>query len=680
MDRWDLPPFIFKGLPQTEVREKWVRYKRQFDYMALANATTNKIRLKNIFLSRAGPDVQEVFSSIPGADVEERLGVDPFQVMIQKLDQYFAPKEHEAYQRLQFWMLKPKEKDESFDKFLLRTAEMTNMCNFGNSLQESREISVIDKLIQTAAPDLREKILQQENLNIYIITKLINAHEAVKFQSQQFTAASTNQSSELVVNRIQGLSRNVYRPNFRNEYQNTPRGTLGTSFRNSYRDDLIACGKCGYKDQRHPDRRCPALDRNCLKCGKQGHFLMFCPDRYRSRKRQVPHQGNNFRNNRFKRPAINAVDTEENDESGNFLNYISNSKAGEELLWVTIGGVMVQVLIDSGCQYNIIDDTTWNKMLAEGVEHEEQHNKDKTFRVYGKHFRPLVTRTVFEAVISIEDDARRIQKTATFYVINEGSQPLLGRATAKELGVLVLGLPSSREMFDVCQLTCSKQVFPKIRGIQLRISIDPSVTPVCQSVRRPPLALLTKIEEKLHALLASDIIEPVQEYSPWVSPLVTILKDNGDLRLCVDMRRANMAIKREAHPMPTFDDFLPRLKKARVFSRLDIKESFYQMELHKDSRHITTFITHLGIFRFKRLMFGISCAPEMFQKGLEQILVTCNNTINFIDDILIFGENLSEHDKELDKTLATLRTAGVLLNHEKCVVSLPSRAHLRTGN
>lgn len=152
-----------------------------------------------------------------------------------------------------------------------------------------------------------------------------------------------------------------------------------------------------------------------------------------------------------------------------------------------------------------------------------------------------------------------------------------------------------------------------------------------------------------------------------MSPLVTIVKDNGDLRLCVDMRRANEAIKREHHMMPTIEDFLPRLKEAKFFSRLDIRESYYQMELAEQSRNITTFITHKGLFRFTRLMFGISCAPEMFQKHLEQILVGCNNTVNYIDDIIVFGATEEEHDQALSEVMKVLKERDVLLNHEKCL-------------
>ncbi|XP_062534142.1 uncharacterized protein K02A2.6-like [Armigeres subalbatus] len=165
---------------------------------------------------------------------------------------------------------------------------------------------------------------------------------------------------------------------------------------------------------------------------------------------------------------------------------------------------------------------------------------------------------------------------------------------------------------------------------------------------------MIKIEEKLNSLLASDIIEPVEGGCPWVSPLVTVVKDNGDLRLCIDMRRANAAIVQERHIMPTIEDFLPKFISAKWFSRLDVKEAFYQIELDTESRYITTFRTLVGLYRYKRLMYGIACASELFQRILEQILSPHSKyVVNFIDDVLIFASTEEEHDEVLKAVLST---------------------------
>ncbi|XP_055604888.1 uncharacterized protein K02A2.6-like [Uranotaenia lowii] len=474
---------------------------------------------------------------------------------------------------------------------------------------------------------------------------MVNSYQSVKFQANQMSTSS-EPSGSIEVNRIENNNA-------------TPK---------------YGCSRCGKRGHRGDDSECPALHEYCRKCNRKGHYARCCRSQQNYTRRVTrppPKRGHGSSGGLAgspKRSRYQSVRNIELNDPGNYTSFVFNIGDGDELLWVTVGGILIQVLIDSGSEKNIIDDVTWQKMEASGVEVKARRlQSNQKFKGYGKSSQPLLVKEFFEATIAIETPDKRIEKEATFYVIQGGSQCLLGRVTAKELGVLVLGLPSTQPM-EIFNLQISrKQPFPKFKGIQLDISIDKSITPVVQHARRPPVALLQKIEHKLESLLVADIIEPVNEYSEWVSPLVVIVKDNGELRLCVDMRRANQAIKREAYMMPTFEDFLPKLKEARVFSRLDIKDAFHQIELKESCRYITTFITHKGVFRYKRLMFGISCAPEMFQMIIEQSSSDCENTVNFVDDILVFGETETEHNRELEKVLAILKAKNVLLNFDKCV-------------
>lgn len=131
----------------------------------------------------------------------------------------------------------------------------------------------------------------------------------------------------------------------------------------------------------------------------------------------------------------------------------------------------------------------------------------------------------------------------------------------------------------------------------MEIPINESVQPVKQAYRRAPIALESQIYDKLKSLLDKDVIEKVHGPSAWVSPMVPILKSSGEVRICVDMRRANQAVLRESHPLPLIEEILGSLGGASKFSRLDIKEAYHQLELSKKSREITTFITKYGLFR-----------------------------------------------------------------------------------
>lgn len=90
MDRWEIQPFLFKSMPPNEVREQWMKWKRNFDYIVAACGEKDKTKLKYLLLARAGTDVQDVFQTIPEADVTEDVenGIDPYQVELFKFNQY----------------------------------------------------------------------------------------------------------------------------------------------------------------------------------------------------------------------------------------------------------------------------------------------------------------------------------------------------------------------------------------------------------------------------------------------------------------------------------------------------------------------------------------------------------------------------------------------------------------
>ena len=175
---------------------------------------------------------------------------------------------------------------------------------------------------------------------------------------------------------------------------------------------------------------------------------------------------------------------------------------------------------------------------------------------------------------------------------------------------------------------------------------------------------------ELDRLQNADVIEPVQEATPWVSPLVPVpvRTANGALRLCVDYRRLNQAITRERHMLPTLDEITAVLEGAKVFSVLDAESGFHQLPLSAESKPYTTFTTHRGLYRFKRLPFGLACAPEIFQREVDDLVRGLDGVIVYIDDILIFGKDQSEHDRRMESVLRRLSEVNIKLNWAKCQI------------
>ena len=133
------------------------------------------------------------------------------------------------------------------------------------------------------------------------------------------------------------------------------------------------------------------------------------------------------------------------------------------------------------------------------------------------------------------------------------------------------------------------------------------------------------------------------------------------------MRAANKAIQRVKHPIPTVHEMTHDLNGCTVFTKLDLNQGYHQIELHPDSRYITTFSSHVRLHRYKRLNFGVNAASEKFQQIIEQVLEGLDGVRNISDDIVIGSANDRDHDKQVRACLKRLSERGLTLNKaNKC--------------
>ncbi|XP_062535403.1 uncharacterized protein K02A2.6-like [Armigeres subalbatus] len=132
------------------------------------------------------------------------------------------------------------------------------------------------------------------------------------------------------------------------------------------------------------------------------------------------------------------------------------------------------------------------------------------------------------------------------------------------------------------------------------------------------------------------------------------------------MRAPNRAIKREYFRLPLLEEMKVKLHGAKFFSKLDLTNAFYHLELHEESRDMTTFLSENGMYRFTRLMFGVNCAPEIFQREMCRILGSVENIIVYIDDVLIFADTLENLRETVKQVLEILKTNNLTINSSKC--------------
>ncbi|XP_055585385.1 uncharacterized protein K02A2.6-like [Uranotaenia lowii] len=321
----------------------------------------------------------------------------------------------------------------------------------------------------------------------------------------------------------------------------------------------------------------------------------------------------------------------------------------------------VEFLIDSGASINTVTEEAWDVIQQRNTKVFNYRTKcDRQFNGYASQ-EPLQVKAMFEAWLSINPVKPKCY--AEFFVIEGAQRSLLSKSTAEELKVLKVGL-------HVSNIDGLVKPFPKFPGILVKLSIDDRIIPKKVAYLRVPAAMEQKVNDKLEELLLSDVIERVVGSPEWISPMVVVPKGKDDVRICINMKNANEAVQREHYPLPVIDTFLNKLKGSKFYSRLDITSAYHHVELHPDSRSITTFMTGKGLMRFKRLMFGINAAPEIFQRIMTEMLRGIEGVIIYIDDIVVFGRTREEHDARLEEVLRVLKDNNALLNKEKCVIGV----------
>ena len=128
------------------------------------------------------------------------------------------------------------------------------------------------------------------------------------------------------------------------------------------------------------------------------------------------------------------------------------------------------------------------------------------------------------------------------------------------------------------------------------------------------------------------------------------------------MRRANEAIVRERFPIPKVDEILHDMNGSTVCSRIDLKWGYHQLELSPESRDITAFATHSGLFQYKRLLFGLSSASEQYQHEISRVIVGVSGAAHISDDIIVHGADKFSHDKALREVLKRLSDNSLTIN------------------
>ena len=166
--------------------------------------------------------------------------------------------------------------------------------------------------------------------------------------------------------------------------------------------------------------------------------------------------------------------------------------------------------------------------------------------------------------------------------------------------------------------------------------------------------------------MASDVIEPSSP--PWSAPVVLVKKKDSSERFCIDHRKLNSITKKDVYPLPRCDEILESLSGGAYFTHLDLVRGCWKIKVAKKDREKTAFSTPDEHYQFKRMPFGLSNAPATFQRAMNSIFagLSAIDCLVYLDDIVVNGRTLAEHNQRLVNVLEKLEAAGLKLNPKKC--------------
>ena len=191
--------------------------------------------------------------------------------------------------------------------------------------------------------------------------------------------------------------------------------------------------------------------------------------------------------------------------------------------------------------------------------------------------------------------------------------------------------------------------------------------PIKQRPYRLPFSQRPILDKHLDELLEAGIIRPSK--SPWSSPIIMVpRKDGGSPRMCVDYRKLNKVLVHNSFPLPNINDILTSMHGAKVFSCIDLKSGYYQIEMEEADKEKTAFITHRSLFEFNRLPFGLASAPPIFQHLIQNVIGSAQNVyaIAYLDYIIVYSKTYEEHLTHLRDIFERLDKANLKMKPSKC--------------
>lgn len=665
--------------------DNWKRFKQSYDIFEIAAEIKSKpeeVRIAT-FLNTIGNEALEVFNSFD-LSTNERNSYDS---IINAFEVFCKTRVNETYERFKFFKRKQRE-NEPFNDFLMDIRKLAKSCGFVNLESSLLKDQIVSGIF---SDQTRKELLKTTDLNYGKAVEMCRSTETSSIQvkdmhqensTRSLPSTSTNTTVDYIKgnpnremnfnhNRNYNENRNFNNNNFYNPSQRTQMG--GKQFLVNRGNKTISNHNifiCRYCNQKHAPRSCPAFGQKCSNCFKYNHFAVMCNSRNTRSINTI--NENNFEN--VDELFVYSINSYKNYKN-TFKNFNHSSK---QSIWkekIRINNSFIEFKLDSGSGANIIP----FKLLQKVDRAVKIEPTSMVLSAYGG--QQLHPKGICQLICMFKNEIRLEE----FIIIDEDLVPILGLKSCVDLNLIKKVNEIELETLPILddKERCMNEYVEQFKGLgkfvkkhKIDLKEDSEQYAVVKPPRRVPLKIRENLKTTLNQLVKLKIIEKVDEPRMWVHNMVIVEKLNGDLRICLDPKNLNKCIKQNKYLIPTVEDISMKLYGAKIFSVLDLKDGFWHVELDEESKKLVTFATPFGNYQFNRLPFGLCSSAETFQKYNEENFGDIEGVAIYIDDILIAGKTMEDHDRILKQVLERAKKLNVKFNPHKFQYKVPSVTYL----
>ena len=643
MEKQLIPEPIGEG----DLSSHWIRFKREFTQFLTATekgSASEQVKLA-IFLRTVGPRVNDLYETMPFAEGEDRA---KWSVVCGKLDSWCARRTSKHVRRDKFFQMK--QEGNSVDQFVTEIRKQVKDCEFGD-LRDDLMLHVLIRGVESER--MRRRLFETENLDLEKAIRMCQAMEATAADMQSLGVKTELGEKVAAIDSRNRKGKGGSAGSGKREPQKEGAQSHGQVCETGGETGGTRCSRCGLS---HPPRRCPAYGQQCKRCLAYNHFARMCK----------------------KRGTVHLVEESPNlTDSGEEVLLITVKKVGKKLLAKvpfrrrdSSCDLEIDCQLDTAASCNVLTMADYEKLGCPPVE-----TSGTNLTMYDGSVKKSLGRyrtQVLNRQGRPTDLAFELLETKHHTLLSLDS--CLGLQLLSYESESVCLAEASQGLTKDAILSSYQDVF---RGTgclpgEYEIELEEGVPAVQNRPRRIPHVMKKAVESKLAEMEEEGWIAKVDGPSEWISNLTAVWKaDKAQVRICLDPRDLNKAIKRSHFNMPVLEDVLPALKEARVFSLLDVKDGFMHVKLSNRSSFLTTFWGPKGRYRWLRMPFGISSAPEEFQRRLQAALHGIEGVAVVADDVLVFGggktdeEARQRHDEALVQLLMRARKTNIKFNKEK---------------